>query len=75
VSETQPAAAFAAFREAVLDDAGLLREMRPPQERDAYVAHVVAAGARCGFGFDEASVRAALRDGQERWLMMSADVV
>ncbi len=75
MSETQPTAAFAAFREAVLDDAALLRDLRVPQEREAYIARVVSIGAARGFAFDEAIVRAALREGELTWLASGADVV
>ena len=67
------AIAFAAFREKVLDDFHLLLRLRPAQDRDGYVALVVAIGAECGFAFDEAAVRAALREGEMAWLMQGAD--
>ncbi len=75
MNETDATTAFAAFREAVFDDAALLRDLRLPQARDAYVARVVSVGAANGFVFDEAAVRAALREGEQAWLASGADIV
>ena len=75
MTRIDPEAAFAAFREAVSTDADLAATLRPPLERDAYVAHVVALGAARGFVFDAAAVRAAMREGEARWLMLGADVL
>ena len=65
--------AFAAFREAVFDGFHLLMRLRRPLERDAYVAEVIAAGAERGFAFDADAVYAALRAGQDAWLMQGTD--
>ena len=75
MTETMAATAFAAFRETVFDEAALVRDLRVPRERDAYVAHVVAIAAARGFAFDEAAVRAALREGELAWLVSGEDVV
>ena len=66
---------FAAFREAVFDDHHLAMRLRPPLARDAYVAHVVAVGAELGFRFEAADVRAAMRVGEDAWLMQGIEVV
>lgn len=65
---------FAAFREAVFDDFHLLSRLRIPRERAAYVAEVVAEGIARGFRFDEADVWAALRAGEETWLLQGSDL-
>ncbi len=73
MSEPDAAAAFAAFREAVFDDFHLMRRVRQPLPHDAYVDDVVAVGRERGFVFDADAVRAAMRAGQQAWLMQGAD--
>ena len=71
--DRRPGPAFAAFREAVFDDDHLLRRLRVPRDRAAYVAELVAEGAARGFRFDEAAVWAALRAGEQTWLSQGED--
>ena len=75
MTETTGAAAFAAFRDAVFDDYSLMMWLRAPLERDAYVARVVAVGAERGVHVESSEVWAALRAGEQAWLMQGADVV
>ena len=75
MSETDEVAAFAAFREVVLDDHNLAMWLRLPLERDAYIARVVAAAAERGFRFEAAQVRAAMRAGEEAWLMQGIETM
>lgn len=70
-----PHAAFAAFRSTVFADLHLLTCLRVPRERETFAALVVCLGAARGFVFDEATVVAAMREGEDRWLMLGADVV
>ena len=69
------AQAFAAFREAVFDDFSLRAWLHVPFERDAFIARVVASGAERGFIFEAADVRAAVREGEQAWLMQGVEVV
>ena len=75
MTEPKATAAFAAFREAVFNDFHLLKRLRPPLARDAYVAQVIAVGAAHGFVFDESFVHAAMRDGSDAWLMQGVEVL
>ena len=68
------AAAFAAFSEAVVNDASLILLLRPPREREAFVTLVVATGAERGFAFDAAAVRSAMRAGEETWLLQGSEL-
>lgn len=74
MTDARPDGGFAAFREAVFDDFHLLMRLRAPRERAAYVAEVVAEGTARGFRFDEAAVWAALRAGEQTWLLQGADL-
>lgn len=66
---TAAASAFAAFRDRVDADSDLQRALNQAMDHEAYIAHVVDAGARAGFVFGEAEVRDAKRDGHRRFLM------
>ena len=72
---TNETAGFAAFRAALFDDFHLLMRLRAALPRDAYLAHVVAIGVERGFAFDESAVRAALREGEQAWLMQGVEGV
>ncbi len=63
------------FQARVWEDAALRARLRPPMEREAYVAHVVAEGSACGFAFTTAEVWAALREGERSWLTQSCPVL
>ena len=75
MSADEANAVFAAFREEVFDDFHLLKRFRATRERDAFVAHVIAVGSERGFAFDEAAVRAVMRQGEQAWLMQGVEVV
>ena len=59
---------FAAFREKVLDDPGLAREMNEPMDHEPYMARVVERGRELGFEFTLAEVRAARGAGHMAFL-------
>ena len=75
MSDIEPSQAFAKFREAVFDDYHLLLRLRTPLARDDYVAQIVAIGAERGFAFDEAAVRAVMREGELTWLMQADEIL
>ena len=63
------ALAFAAFREKVLDDADLARELNMTMDHEAWIALVVQTGARLGFHFIAADVRQIKQQGSLAFLI------
>ncbi|QGM46350.1 GNAT family N-acetyltransferase [Methylocystis heyeri] len=63
------------FRLFVAGRAELAERLLPFEEIDAFVSEAVAVGAEYGFVFDVEDVMAALRLGQQLWLMPWAPVV
>lgn len=63
---------FERFRQLVLSDPGLQRQLQSATDRDALVARTVELAARCGLAVTvvdvEAALAAARRSWHERWL-------
>ena len=59
---------FAAFREKVLDDPDLAREMNAPMDHEAWMARLVERGRQLGFDFTLADARAARRAGHATFM-------
>jgi len=59
---------FEKFRQVVLEDLSLQKQLRAFTERDSFVDRVVKFGAEGGFQFTEEDVREAMRTGRRDWM-------
>lgn len=59
---------FEQFRNVVLEDLSLQKQLRAFTKRDMFVAHVVKLGAERGFQFTAEDVEEAMNTNQRDWI-------
>jgi chloramphenicol O-acetyltransferase len=59
---------FEKFRQVVLEDLSLQKELRELSEREEFVRHVVELGAARGFEFTAENVKEAMRENRRVWV-------
>ncbi|MBB4817412.1 hypothetical protein HNP29_000769 [Pseudomonas alcaligenes] len=60
-------AAFERFRQLVVSDAGLARQLQALSEPEAFIRATVELGAAAGLVFSESEVKGAMRRGKQAW--------
>jgi hypothetical protein len=66
------ARSFEQFREKVLDEPVLLRELRDAPDREALIRLLIERGLRHGFAFRASEVEAAIDAARQEWIAGSA---
>ena len=59
---------FEKFRQIVLQDLSLQKELQETNEREAFISRVIEIGAERGFHFDGEDVLRALRESSRVWI-------